>query len=105
MTCMNAIRLVSAVTATVCLGGCASGGGLTLSTKSTVAGKESVRKVDFRQAPETKELAERARQIGNQVENFVGSLRRNLCRIGHFSTKASTKFATKMQNQHFRNRL
>jgi len=51
MTCMNAIRLVSAVTATVCLGGCASGGGLTLSTKSTVAGKESVRKVDFRQAP------------------------------------------------------
>ena len=67
MTCMNAIRLVSAVTATVCLGGCASGGGLTLSTKSTVAGKESVRKVDFRQEPEMKKLAERARQIGNQV--------------------------------------
>jgi len=39
------------------------------------------------------------------VENFVGSLYRNLCRIGHFSTKASTKFATQMQNQHFRNRL
>src|SRR5437867_11333506 len=31
------------------------------------------------------------------VENFVGSLCRNLCRIGHFSTKVSTKFATKMQ--------
>ena len=39
------------------------------------------------------------------AENLVGSLCRNLCRIGHFSTKASTKFATKMQNQHFRNRL
>src|SRR5207249_3233399 len=39
------------------------------------------------------------------TENFVGNLCRNLCRIGHFSTKASTKFATKMQNQHFRNRL
>jgi hypothetical protein len=25
------------------------------------------------------------------AENFVGSLCRNLCRIGHFSTKASTK--------------
>src|SRR5437762_895300 len=39
------------------------------------------------------------------AENFVGSLCRNLCRIGHFSTRASTKFATKVQNQHFRNRL
>ena len=39
------------------------------------------------------------------AENFVGSLCRNLCRIGHFSIQASTKFATKMQNQHFRNRL
>src|SRR5438132_6496991 len=38
------------------------------------------------------------------AENFVGSLCRNLCRIGHFSIQASTKFATKMQNQHFRNR-
>src|SRR5437762_7295082 len=36
------------------------------------------------------------------AENFVGSLGRNLCRIGDFSTKA--KFATKMQNQHARNR-
>ena len=36
-----------------------------------------------------------------EAEKFVGSL----CRIGHFSTKASTKFATKMQNQRFRNRL
>src|SRR5438477_11961305 len=32
------------------------------------------------------------------AEDFVGSLCRNLCRIGHFSTKVSTKFATKMQN-------
>jgi len=29
------------------------------------------------------------------VQDFVGSLCPNLCRIGHFSTKASTKFATK----------
>src|SRR5438034_9116513 len=27
------------------------------------------------------------------ADNFVGSLCRNLCRIGHSSTKASTKFA------------
>jgi len=27
------------------------------------------------------------------------------CQIGHFSTKASTKFATKMQDQHSRNML
>src|SRR5437762_1503527 len=33
------------------------------------------------------------------AENFFDSLCRNLCRIGDFSTKASTKFATKMQNQ------
>jgi|SRR5207249_243931 len=35
------------------------------------------------------------------AENFVGSLCRNFCRIGHFSTKA----ATKVQNQHFRKSL
>src|SRR5207249_4851377 len=39
----------------------------------------------------------RGRECARGVENFVGSLCRNLCRIGHFSTKASSKFATKMQ--------
>src|SRR5205814_6428826 len=34
------------------------------------------------------------------AENLVGSLCHNLCRIGYFSTKSSTKFATKMQNPH-----
>src|SRR5437016_5997450 len=53
--------------------------------------------------PESSQLKAVAKVSG--TENFVGSLCRNLCRIGHFSTKASTKYATKMQNQYFCNRL
>ena len=66
MTCMNTVRLVSVVAATVCLYGCASGR-LTLANKSTGADKASVCKVDFSEAPGMKELAERARQLGNEV--------------------------------------
>src|SRR5437763_10905076 len=55
--------------------------------------------------PSAAELKAVAKVSG--AENFVGSLCRNLRRIGrigHFSTKASTKFATKMQHQRFCNR-
>lgn len=54
------------VGAAVCLHGCASGPS-TVSSKRTAADKAFVRKVDYSQAPETKELAERARQIGDEM--------------------------------------
>jgi len=66
MTNLNAIRFVGVVTATVCLDGCASGR-LTLATKSTGAEQVFVRKVDYSQTPELKELAERAGRIGNEM--------------------------------------
>src|SRR5439155_4456049 len=56
-----------------------------------------------RARPDPRQLKAVAKVSG--AENFVGNLCRNLCRIGHFSTLASTKFATKMENQHFRNKL
>ncbi len=41
--------------------------GANASIRSSQADKPCVRKVDFSAAPELKELAERARQIGNEV--------------------------------------
>jgi hypothetical protein len=41
--------------------------GATASIKSPAADKAFVRKVDFSQAPELKDLAERARRIGNEM--------------------------------------
>ena len=46
--------------------GCASGRP-TVSTNNTQSGKAPVRKVDFSGAPEVKELAERTRQVGNEM--------------------------------------
>src|SRR5437773_7936733 len=46
--------------------GCASGRPI-VSTNDTETGKVSVRKVDFSEAPEMKELAERTRRIGNAM--------------------------------------
>ena len=50
----------------ICLCGCASDRS-TVFTNRTAAEKASVCKVDFSEAPEMKELAERARQVGNEM--------------------------------------
>jgi hypothetical protein len=52
------------------LGACASSQaqkGATIAIRSPAADKTSVRKVDFSRAPELKDLAERARSIGNEM--------------------------------------
>ena len=46
--------------------GCASSRPI-VSTKNTPPGNASVRKIDFSEAPEVRALAERARQIGNEM--------------------------------------
>ena len=53
--------------------GCASGRPI-VSTNNTPPGNASVRKVDFSEAPEARALAERARQIGNEMYPRVVAL-------------------------------
>jgi len=62
------------------MSGCASlqtQKGATVLIRSPEAGKAFVRKVDFSQTPELKELAERARQIGNEMYPNVLALLAN----------------------------
>ena len=53
--------------------GCASSRPI-VSTKNTPPGNASVRKIDFSEAPEVRALAERARQIGNEMYPRVVAL-------------------------------
>ena len=55
------------VIAAACLGGCAWDRSVVLTKVIATTPATSVRKVDFNEAPEMKELAERARQIGNEM--------------------------------------
>src|SRR5256885_2357440 len=63
---MHITRLCFVVVVAVCLCGCASSRS-TVSTKSVGADAPSVRKVDYSRTPEMKELAEHARQLGDEM--------------------------------------
>ena len=63
---MNTTEFFFPVVVAVCLCGCASSRS-TVSTKSVGADTPSVRSVDYSRTPEMKELAEHARQLGDEM--------------------------------------